>query len=70
MPAYKYMKENGSAAMLAVNRVFHVCTEMPIVAFSSSLSENKKKSSDKMIPLVGIEPGPSDYRSNTLHAPS
>ena len=37
---------------------------MPIVAFSSSLGENKNESSDKMIPLVGIEPGPSYFKSN------
>ena len=36
-------------------------TKMPIVAFSSLLCENKKKTSDKMLPLVGIEP-----RSPTL----
>ena len=29
-----------------------------IVVFSSLLCENKKKSSDKMLPLVGIEPRP------------
>ena len=34
------------------------------VAFSSLLGENKKESSDKMIPLVGIEPGPSYSKSN------
>ena len=32
--------------------------KMPIVEFSSLLSENKKKSRDKMLPLVGIEPRP------------
>ena len=40
---------------------------MPIVAFLSSLRENKKKSSDKMLPPVGIEPSPliaSDSKSN------
>ena len=33
-------------------------TKMPIVAFLPLLCENKKKSSDKMLPLVGIEPWP------------
>ena len=37
---------------------------MPIVAFSSLLGENKNESSDKMIPLVGIEPEPSYSKSN------
>ena len=46
------------------NRDFHIRTEMPIVAFSSSLDENKNESSDKMIALVGIEPGPSYCKSN------
>ena len=49
--------------------VFHICTEMPILAFSSLLCENKKKSSDKILPPVGIEPRPliaSDSKSNTL----
>ena len=31
---------------------------MPILAFSSLLRENKKNSGDKMLPPVGIEPGP------------
>ena len=42
---------------------------MPIVAFLSFLLENKKKSSDKMLPPVGIEPRPliaSDSKSKTL----
>ena len=42
---------------------------MPILAFLSILNENKKKSSDKTLPLVGIEPRPfitSDSKSNTL----
>ena len=33
-------------------------TKMPIVAFLSLLLENKKKSSDKMLPPMRIEPGP------------
>ena len=33
---------------------------MPIVEFSSLLYENKKKSSDKILPLVGIELMPCD----------
>ena len=40
---------------------------MPILAFSSLLRENKKKSSDKMLIPVGIEPRPliaSDSKSN------
>ena len=44
-------------------------TKMPIVAFLSLLRENKKKSSDKMLPPVEIEPGPliaSDSKSNTI----
>ena len=44
-------------------------TKMPILAFVFLLRENKKKSSDKMLPPVGIEPGPliaSDSKSNTL----
>ena len=51
------------------NRVFHKRTEMPKSEFSSLLCENKKKSSDKMLPPVGIEPRPliaSSSRSNTL----
>ena len=39
------------------NRVFHIRTEMPIVAFSS-LYVKAKKSSNKMLPPVGIEPRP------------
>ena len=31
---------------------------MPVVVFLSLLRENKKKSSKKMLPPVGIEPGP------------
>ena len=49
-------------------RVFHIRTEMPTLAFSSLLHENKK-SSDKMLPPVGIEPRPlitSDSKSNTI----
>ena len=49
--------------------VFHIRTEMPILAFLSLLCENKKKISDKMLPPVGIEPGPliaSDSKSNAL----
>ena len=41
---------------------------MPILAFLSLLHENKK-SSNKMLPPVGIEPGPlitSDSKSNTI----
>ena len=49
----------GSFA-LGENKVFHLRTEMPNVAFSSLLCENKKHSCDKMIPLVGIKSGPSD----------
>ena len=37
------------------SRVFHIHTEMPILACSSLLHENKN-SSDKMLPRVGIEP--------------
>ena len=37
---------------------------MPIVAFPSLLVENKNECSDKIIPLVGIEPGPSYSKSN------
>ena len=43
---------------------FRIRTEMPIVVFSSLLGENKNESSDKMIALVGIEPGPSYAKSN------
>ena len=43
---------------------------MPIVAFLSLLRENKKKkSSDKMLPPVGIEPRPliaSDSKPHTI----
>ena len=31
---------------------------MPTLASEALLRENKKKSSDKMLPLVGIEPRP------------
>ena len=45
-------------------------TKMPTLAFLSLLHENpQNKSSDKMLPLVGIEPGPfiaSDSKSNTI----
>ena len=47
------------------SRVFHMRTEMPILAFSSLLHEYKKNSSDKMSPPVGIAIA-SDSKSNTL----
>ena len=37
-------------------RVFHKHTEMPILAFSSLLHENKKNPVTKMLPPAGIEP--------------
>ena len=52
--------QSVTAAPLRCIRVFHIRTEMPIVTFSSLLGEKKNESSDKMISLVGIEPGPSD----------
>ena len=42
---------------------------MPILVFLSLLRENPKKSSEKMLPQVGIEPGPliaSDSKSDTI----
>ena len=50
------------------NRVFTNYTKMPILA-SEALPRENKKSSDKMLPPVEIEPGPlitSDSKSNTL----
>ena len=57
----------GLILLVSTVEFFTNYTEMPIVAFLSSLHE-KKKSSDKMLPSVGIEPRPlivSDSKSNT-----
>ena len=64
-----YNNRTQKKVIIFSRRVFHICTEMPIVAFSSSLCENKRNSSDKMLPPVGIEPGSliaSDSESNTI----
>ena len=48
-------------------RIFHIRTEMPILAFSSLLRENKKIPVTKCYPQVGIEPRPLiASKSNTL----
>ena len=66
--------ENGSFTPLIMGanwqfiRVFHKLYENANIAFLSLLGE-KKKSSDKMLHPVGIEPGPliaSDSKSNTI----
>ena len=73
---FKWSKTNWLSRQTALHssptflsRVFHIRTEMPILAFSSLLCENKKISSDKILPQLRIEPRPliaSDSKSNTL----
>ena len=60
---------NSTFDLFDIIEFFTNYTKMPIMAFSSLLSEKRKNSSDKMLPSAGIEPRlliTCDSKSNTL----
>ena len=66
-PSCSHGLGSHSESSLSQVEIFTSYTKMPILAFLSLL--RGKKSSDKMLPAVGIEPRPlidSDSKSNTI----
>ena len=59
-------KVNAIIVNFVCTRVFHKCTEMPILAFSSLLHENKKIQWQNVTPSGNRTQAASDYKSNML----